>query len=399
MCENALPVEQRMGNGIMGTIRHAVWKIYKFLEEESCEKMWRALCANTLAIDSFISYVQSDNCSRVTGIDIRSYLFDDLNFDTGSLREIFMAATILPKSAFTSSDRSMFDIVEALVLYYLDSPFFNEWYQIMVSDAAVYLSKPSICTETTYPDLPVIQATKTVLYNTQAEYLNNLVINAQTEYLVGDAEVETMTAVVAEPSFSTMKAVFDSCDPIEWPKLVIVMREHNWVAILMVALETMPISLTVSVFNHNSSMCAPQGSPERRPEDTLQCPLVYVNKHFESLCRSTRDCVVGMSLTFMQTRATARMPGQQAVLAEIKSSIMAGNGCVRNLVCSSSSQGIFRNVIAVKPIMGVDGKPTHIVTLQKQARSEDDVNMLTSLFTAVLSNISGEEIEILITIP
>ncbi len=109
-----------------------------------------------------------------------------------------------------------------------------------------------------------------------------------------------------------------------------------------------------------------------------------VNKHLESLCRSTRDFIVGQSVTFMQTETTATLPGQQAKLKSITKSGMSGKSCVYPLICSSATIGVFRNVIAVKPITGVDGKPTHIVTLQNRARNDEEVSSLTSLLTRVM---------------
>lgn len=361
-----------------GTLKRTTLKIFRELNDESSENFLRAICSHTIGIEIFVRFLQSDFSYIKAGIgEYLTSCLQSWNMDTANIREKLTLATIPNAGDFSASDLEFLDIAAALVIYYLDSPFLDEWNEEMADHAITYLSKHDIFTETTFPELLVTTSTDSELCVAEAICREDQLTDAYVDDLSSDAlNTQNQTgmncaAAVECQSISTVESTFKSCDPMEWPKLTKVLRDHSWLYMLMISLETMPISLTVSAYNGR----------------TLHRPLVYVNKHFESLFRTTRDCIVGMSVTFMQTRATAALKGQQAKLANIACSISSGKSCVYPLICSSAVHGIFQNVIAVKPIMGIDAKPTHVITLQKQAKNDDDVKRLTILLQMLIDEI------------
>lgn len=354
----------------------AAKELFHALSNKYCQKMLMGICSNSIAIETFILYMHSDVCFVTTGIDI-TMLLGSTGINITRLVEKLKHATTLSTSTFSLLDWRILDIVAALVIYYLDSSFYDDWRKLEVDETMVYLSENDTRAQTTIPELLANSSISVEMFEAEAsnspikDVIGAFITDLPSQGKSNDeCSIQCLNQARAIDRIcnSTVKSTFSNCDPMEWPRLVELFREHSWLCVFMVALETMPISLTVSVYRD-------------RP---LLYPLVYVNEHFESLCRCKRDNLHGMSVTFMQSRVTSQLPRQQLILQKLDSDIKAGSVSVQTLTCFCGLYGVFENVVAVKVIMGADGKPAYIVTLQKQARNAAEIELYTKAFKSAL---------------
>jgi len=140
----------------------------------------------------------------------------------------------------------------------------------------------------------------------------------------------------------------------------------------MIAVDSMPFSVTLSHFNPNNSLY----------------PIIYVNKHFESIIGKNRDHLLGRPGTFLQTLTTLTQPNQRKSFRMLHTQIMTGQDSVAKYICCGKNRSLFHNMIGVKPILHPYTKYViYVLTVQIEINPDDQLytDMTHALITDLLN--------------
>jgi len=140
-------------------------------------------------------------------------------------------------------------------------------------------------------------------------------------------------------------------DEIELDKIL---TGENWLAVLVGAVEGLPVAFTLS--SVTSSLCF--SNQKCNPPKISNCsfPLLFVNRHFEDMTGYNRKNIMGMSVFEILCHGS-----QESSLI----SLAALSGRQQTLVVQTkNSKGeIFSNLMAVKPIFDENNLMQYLVTM------------------------------------
>mmetsp|Transcript_29829 Transcript_29829/g.30262 ORF Transcript_29829/g.30262 Transcript_29829/m.30262 type:complete len:400 (-) Transcript_29829:425-1624(-) len=164
------------------------------------------------------------------------------------------------------------------------------------------------------------------------------------------------------------------CQAIQYcdkQKICTLLSNHDWIATLMVTTEIMPISLTIS----------------SATTENLQFPLLYANKHFETVSGVSRRYSISRPGTFLQTQSTLRIPNQVVKISTLMTAISKMQTFVTTMTCCNRDGHLFQNVIGVKSVFNQLNQDHYVISIQmevtEQRTQQHTVKMVRALIESL----------------
>jgi len=186
-----------------------------------------------------------------------------------------------------------------------------------------------------------------------------------------DITVEAKLVDNLENDSSLAQNALSSCDKGELFTILQCYKPLTWLLRLIIAVDAIPISVTLSHLYPNNS----------------QYPIIYINKHFESIIGKNRIELHGRPGTFLQTPTTLSQPNQRESFRMLHTRIMNGEDSVAKYVCCGRNRRLFHNMIGVKPIKHPNTEHViYVLTIQLEINPDDQlhIDMTHALITDLL---------------
>mmetsp|Transcript_25243 Transcript_25243/g.25471 ORF Transcript_25243/g.25471 Transcript_25243/m.25471 type:complete len:391 (-) Transcript_25243:61-1233(-) len=183
---------------------------------------------------------------------------------------------------------------------------------------------------------------------------------------------------VVFPGYCPVKSVIEAMDVIHMKKIL---ASDIWLFNLLISMEDVPVSLTVSTPAHNNE----------------SFPLIYANKYFEVMSGYDRGRpdTLGKDMRFLQEHDLCDAHLERSACANIDTALQNKNQCIQVVKSFRKNGEVFSNYLHFKPITNERGKYVYVVSVQfdigTSVSSINEARVLSESFMSTIPSCLKDE--------
>jgi len=334
--------------------------LLNFLKKVEVENSLKAILNNRLAAEAFGEFLERNRGRFLETVGGE----DNLMLDQSSLR-VALTDTEEINVFFTSGPSKLLSAMYLFLPEFLRDIGFRMWREVEFQEITLSAEKWLVSSKITLPDLlcdkdhnGVPEASAKCSITSMNNYCTAEISDSR---FISPVESDITTPIPLANSSSSLSEydplfnAMSRCDIYSLSQLLI---SGSWITFFMVAVEMLPIAVTVSLCNIETHTSA----------------IIYANKEFETIAGGKHDIINENSSVFLQNSITLRLPHQgQQISSLIRASETPNTSRVIDLTSSRFSGEMFPNILGMKTLTdsSSDNKVKYMITMQHELQMDD----------------------------